>query len=115
MTGGDEVEGEKGGDETKRALGSLELLTQDAEPSGTILVDSCNGFKELRSLAMLWNVPHRWPAGVRFAFNYYRHWEQLFLRQPGELPDTIMGREGVTQGDPLLMVLYGITLVPLAE
>ena len=26
-----------------------------------------------------------------------------------------MSREGVTQGDPLLMALYGITLVPLAE
>ena len=27
----------------------------------------------------------------------------------------ILSREGVTQGDPLLMVLYGITLVPFAE
>ena len=26
-----------------------------------------------------------------------------------------MSREGVTQGDPLLIVLYGITLVPLGE
>ena len=27
----------------------------------------------------------------------------------------IPSREGVTQGDPLSMVLYGITLAPLAE
>ena len=33
----------------------------------------------------------------------------------GEPPVTILSREGVTQGDPLSMVLYGITLVPLAE
>ena len=64
---------------------------------------------------MLWTVRHRWPDGARFAFNYYKHWAQLLLCQPGELPVTILIREGVTQGDPLSMVLYRITLVPLAE
>ena len=29
------VKGEKGGDGTQRALGFLEFLTQDAEPSGS--------------------------------------------------------------------------------
>ena len=52
---------------------------------------------------------------MRFASNCYRHWEQLLLRQPGEPSVTILSREGDTQGDPLSMVLYGITLVPLAE
>ena len=33
----------------------------------------------------------------------------------GETPFTILSREGVTQGDPLSMVLYGITLAPLTE
>ena len=64
---------------------------------------------------MLWTVRHRWPDGARFAFNCYKHWAQLLLRQPGEPPVTILSREGVTQGDPLSMVLYRITLVPLAE
>ena len=64
---------------------------------------------------MLWTVRHRWQAGARFSFNFYKHWAQLLLRQLGELPVTILSREGVTQGDPLSMVLYGITLVPLAE
>ena len=40
---------------------------------------------------------------------------QLLLHQPGEPPVTILILEGVTQGDPLSMILYGITLVPLAE
>ena len=39
---GGEGEAESGG--TQRALGALEFLTQEAEPSGTILVDACNGF-----------------------------------------------------------------------
>ena len=86
-----------------------------ADPSGTTLVDAGNGFNELNRLAMLWTVRHRWPVEARFAFNCYKHWTQLLLRQPGELPVTILSREGVTHGDPLSMVLYGITLVTLVE
>ena len=66
-------------------------------------------------MAILGTVQHGWPAGARFASNYYRHWAQLFLRQPGELPVTILNREGVTQGDPLSIFLYRITLVPLVK
>ena len=32
-----------------------------------------------------------------------------------DLPVTILIQEGVTQGDPLSIVLYGITLVPFEE
>ena len=109
------IEREERGRGTQRALKAQEILTQDAEPSGTTLVHACNGFNELSHLAMMWTVRHRWPSGARFALNCYKHWAQLLLRQPGELPVTILSREGVTQGDPLLLVLYGITLVPFAE
>ena len=80
-----------------------------------MLVDARNEFNELSRLAMLWTVRHRWLAGARFALNCYRHWAQLLLCQTGEPPVTILSREGITQGDPLSMVLYGITLVPLAN
>ena len=53
--------GEEGGGGTQRALEALEFLTQEAELSGTTLVDARNGFKELSCLAMLWTVRHRWP------------------------------------------------------
>ena len=94
---------------------SLEFLTQEVEPSGTTLIDARNGFNELIRLSVIWTVRHRWPAGAIFAFNCYKHWAQLLLRQPGELTVPILSKEGVTQGDPLSMVLYGITLAPLAE
>ena len=64
---------------------------------------------------MLWTVQHLWPAGARFAFNCYRHWAQLLLRHPGELSVTILSKKGITQGEPISMVLYGITLISLAE
>ena len=108
-------EGYEGGGGNQRALEALEFLTQESEPIGTTLVDACNGFNELSRLAMLWTVQHRWRDGAIFSFNCYKHWAQLLLRQPGELLVTILSREGVTQGDPLYMVLYRITLTPLAE
>ena len=45
--------GEKEGAGTLRALGALEFLTQDVDPSGTILLDAYNGFNKLIRLAML--------------------------------------------------------------
>ena len=107
--------GEEGGDGTQRALGALEFLTQDVELNGTTLIDARDGFNKLSRLAMLWTVRHCWTAGARFAFDCYTHWAQLILRQPGEPPVTILSRERLSHGDPLSMVLYGITLVPLAE
>ena len=95
------------------ALGATWLLTQEEEPIWLMIVDDCNGFIELSRLAMMWTVRRHWLTGASFTFNFYKYWVQLLLRHPGEPPVIIMGREGVTQGDPLLMVLYGITLLPL--
>ena len=64
---------------------------------------------------MIWTVRHRWTAGVRFAFNCYKHWAQPLLCHLGESIVTILIQEGVTQGGPLSVVLYRITLVPLAK
>ena len=56
---GDRVsEGKEEGGGTQRALGTLEFLTQEAEPSGTTLVDARNGFNELSRLEMLWTMQH---------------------------------------------------------
>ena len=67
---------EEGGEGNQKSLRSLEFLNQDADPSGTTLIDARNGFNELSRLAMLWTVPHRWPVGARFALNCYRHCAQ---------------------------------------
>ena len=79
------IEGEEEGGGTQRSLEALESLTQEAEPSVTTLVDACNGFNELSRLEMLWTVQHLWLAGARFAFNCYKYWAQLLLRQTGEV------------------------------
>ena len=49
-------EGKKEGGGTQRSLEALEFLSQEADPSGTTLVDARNGFNEMSRLAMLWTV-----------------------------------------------------------
>ena len=88
---------------------------EDASPTGTLLVDARNGFNELGRKAMLWTVRQRWPNGATFAFNCYRHSSMLILRQKGGPCTMLLSHEGVTQGDPLSMILYGIALTPLTE
>ena len=81
----DIAEAEEGG--LGKGLLELEaagILTQDDEPGGTTLVDAHNGFNELSRLETLWTVRHLWPAGAKFAFNFYTHWGQLLLSQPGD-------------------------------
>ena len=83
-------EGEEESDGTLRALGALDFLIQDTYPSRKTLVFACNGFNKLSRLEVLWTVRKRWPEGAMFAFNCCRHWTQLLLHHPGDLPVTIL-------------------------
>ena len=65
---------------------------------------------------MLWNLRHRWLLGGRFTLNCYNHSTQLLISRLGEVdPETILSHERVAQGDPLSMVLYGLSLSVLVE
>ena len=69
------------------------LLNKYEDPGGTKLVDTRNDSNKLIRLAIIWKVWHRWPAGVSFAFNCYRHWDQIILRQSGDTPVILLFRE----------------------
>ena len=91
-------------------------MQPEEDLAGCLLADTANGFNNLSSLAMLWAVAHRWPRASRFAFNCYRHVPQLVIRVPGDrTPKIILSKEGATQGDPMAMPLYGISVAVLAE
>ena len=65
---------------------------------------------------MLWNVRHVWAKGSRFAFNSYRHFNLVIVRRGGgEEAHVILHKNGLSQGDPLAMILYGCALLPLVE
>jgi len=81
-------------------------------PTGVLLVDAKNGFNEISRKAMLWTVRRLWPNGAAFAYNCYRHSARLILRRQGQDCAILDSKEGVTQGDPLSMILYGLALIP---
>ena len=86
---------------------------EEAKP--LLLVAAVNGFSNLSRLAMLWTILHGWPKMARFAFNAYRHKRRLHVRCADLNALIILSMEGVTQGGPLAMALYGVALLPLIE
>ena len=81
---------------------------------GFLLIDARNVFNEENRTAMLWSVRHEWRSGAQFTFNCYRHWATLVVRKTEDGSGHFLhSKEGVTQGDPLAMIAYGITVLPL--
>ena len=62
---------------------------------------------------MLWVVWHECISDARFAFNVYRHWATLVISAGYGTGHFLYSEVGVTQGDPLVMVAYGLGIPPL--
>ena len=63
---------------------------------------------------MIWAIRHEWPSGAQFTFNCYRHWVTLVVRNTEDGSGHFLhSKEGVTQGDPLIMISYGIGFLPI--
>ena len=48
-------------------------------------------------------------------FNCYHHWPSIVLQNGDGTASFIKSRKGVTQGDPLSMITYGIGILPLTK
>ena len=96
------------------AMNHMWKSLEDEESVGFLLVDARNAFNELNREVMLWVIRHEWPQGARFVFNCYQHWAILLVRgNKHGAAFIVYSQEGVTQGDPLAMVAYGIGILPL--
>eukprot|EP00957_Ditylum_brightwellii_P017145 1292717-Ditylum_brightwellii.AAC.1 len=78
---------------------------------GILLVDAYNVLNDLNCMVILWHVHHIWPSGTCYLFNTYRYWKILVIRGG----TNIHSKEGVTQGDPLAMLLYALGVLPIIE
>ena len=73
-----------------------------------LLVDATNAFNSLNRQAALHNIHRLCPPIATVLTNTYREDTHLFIN--GE---TLLSREGTTQGDPLAMAMYAIGILPL--
>ena len=63
---------------------------------------------------MLRAVRYEWLSGARFTYNCYLHWATLVVRNIEDGSGHFLhSKEGVTQGDPLATIAYGIGVLPL--
>ena len=87
----------------------MNSLFQHEETDAVLLVDVSNAFNSLNRAAALHNIRIVCPAVATFAINTYRASARLFVTGGKEL----VSAEGTTQGDPLAMCLYALSLQPL--
>ena len=73
-----------------------------------LLVDASNAFNSLNRQAALHNLQYLCPSLATILLNTYRNDVCLFIdgRQ-------LLSTEGTTQGDPLAMAMYAISVLPL--
>ena len=84
------------------------LLEKDNE--AILFVDANNAFNSLNRKAALINIHSLCPSLAVIITNMYRGNTEMFIED-----ETILSKEGTTQGDPLAMSMYGIAILPLIK
>ena len=95
---------------SEAAIHAMRETFEDLNTEAALLVDASNAFNTLNRNVALHNIQKRCPPLAKVLINTYRHDPQLFIG--GE---TLLSREGTTQGDPLAMAMYAIATVPLID
>ena len=99
--------GQKSGGEA--AIHAMRNISEADETDAALLVDASNAFNSLNRAAALNNIRVLCPLIATYVTNTYRVPARLFVVGGSELKSA----EGTTQGDPLAMSMYAISLQPL--
>ena len=99
--------GHKSGSEA--AIHAMREIFEHDNSDAVLLVDASNAFNALNRAAALHDIRVFCPSIATYAINTYREPSRLFIVGGQELRSS----EGTTQGDPLAMSLYAISLQPV--
>ena len=89
---------------------AMRKILFEEDTDAILLVDANNAFNSLNRKAALVNIHSLCPSLAAIVTNMYRGNAQMFIED-----ETILSREGTTQGDPLAMSMYGIAILPLIK
>ena len=87
---------------------TIQSVFESDGAEGFLLIDATNAFNALNRNLALRNILHLCPSLGRILVNLYRLESSLFIGG-----DTLLSKEGTTQGDPLAMVMYAVASIPL--
>ena len=93
------------------AIHALRRVFEDVGSDLVLLVDADNAFNRLNRGVALHNIRFICPALATAVINFYRTPARLFVTGGMELSS----QEGTTQGCPLLMAFYALSVVPLDQ
>ena len=99
--------GQKSGSEA--AIHAMHTIFESDDTDAVLLIDASNAFNALNRAAALHNIRILCPMIAIYAVNTYRQPARLFVIGGKE----IVSAEGTTQGDPLAMSLYALSIQPL--
>ena len=99
--------GQKSGSEA--AIHAMRNIFDADTTDAVLLVDASNAFNSLNRAAALHNIQVLCPSLATYVINTYRRPARLFITGGEE----ITLAEGTTQGDPIAMSLYALSLQPL--
>ena len=94
------------------SIHAMRLIYEDPATEGVLLIDASNAFNALNREAALHNVQYTCPGLSTFVKNLYSGQAELFVASSGE---TILSKEGTTQGGPESMGFYAASTMPLAN
>ena len=82
---------------------------------GSLLIYTRNTSNEENHTVVLWVVRYEWSSGAQFNFKCYSHRAILVIRYNGGMRHFLQSKEWVTQGEPIVMIVYGIGVIPLIQ
>ena len=99
--------GQKSGSEA--GIHAMHIIFEAGDTDAVLLIDATNAFNALNRAAALHNIRVLCPIIAAYAINTCKQPARLFITGDKE----IISAEGTTQGDPLAMGLYALSIQPL--
>ena len=99
--------GQKAGCEA--AAHAMREIFEDQDTDAVLFVDASNAFNSINRKTLLHNIQYLCPQMSTYVRNCYGNPSRLFIAGGKELSSS----EGTTQGDPLAMPAYGVSILPL--